>query len=116
MKNTLFFILLLIYLITKINSGFTNEERENLLKKYTKLITLTDTNDFYPLNKLYFHGDETITYDPIKVKEIIDKYNFPQNYNFIEAEKPKVHIKDQAQCGSCWLLLQQQLYLIDFIN
>ena len=101
MKNMLIFFLLLIFLVTIIKSGLTNEERKKFLKKYSKSITLTDTNDFYPLNKLYPNPDE-ITYDPVKVKEIIDKYNFPQNYNFIEAENAKVYVKDQNECGSCW--------------
>ena len=93
MKNMFIFFLLLIFLVTIIKSGLTNEERKKFLKKYSKSITHTDTNDFYPLNKLYRIPGETI-YDPVKVKEIIDKYNFPQNYNFIEAEKAKVYVKD----------------------
>ncbi len=99
MKNMLIFFLLLIFLVTIIKSGLTNEERKKFLKKYAKSITLTDTNDFYPLNKMYPILGET-TYDPVKVKEIIDKYNFPQNYNFIEAENAKVYVKDQNECGA----------------
>ena len=39
---------------------------------------------------------------PSKIKEIIKKYNFPENYNFIEETKPTIHIKDQGSCSSCW--------------
>ena len=102
MKYSLFLVLLLLFLITKINSGITEKERKKFLKKYAKLTTLIEAQAFYPLDKIYFNPGETITYDPAKVSEVIQKYNFPQNYNFIEAEKPQVHIKNQNSCGSCW--------------
>ena len=43
-----------------------------------------------------------IKYDPDKIKEIIKKNNFPENYNFIEELKPPVHIKDETYSQSGW--------------
>ena len=41
-------------------------------------------------------------YSPTKIKEIIDKYSFPESYNFIKDLNPPVHIKNQESCGCCW--------------
>ena len=94
-------LLILVLLITGIKLQLTEEERQRLYKKVTKRINFGEIKKKYnPLNSVYVRSD--ISYEPSKIKEIIDKNNFPQSYNFIDAEKPDVHIKDQENCGACW--------------
>ena len=91
---------IIIFFISKTQSELTNEQRKILLKKVTKFISIKDEQDF--LDTSDDISNNTITYNPSKIKEILKKYNFPESYNFIEEEKPTVHIKDQNDCGSCW--------------
>ena len=97
MKNEL--ILLLLLVISNIQSQLTQKERENLLKKYTKKIDRNNQNHLTPLK--YYVVPSEITYDSSKIREIIKKYNFPENYNFIEETNAPIHIKDQKYCGCC---------------
>ena len=99
MKNE--FILLFLLVISIIQSQLTQKERENLLKKYTKKIDRNNQNHLTPLKDYYVDPSE-ITYDSSKIREIIKKYNFPENYNFIEETNAPIHIKDQKNCGACW--------------
>ena len=101
MKNAILFLLLLELLISFIQSQLTKKERENLLNKYTKKIDKNFQSIFNRV-KSFFHNESYLTYEPSKIKEILDKYKFPQNYNFIEETNATVNIKDQVHCGSCW--------------
>ena len=97
----LIILLPLFFLFSGINSGLTEEERKALLKKVTKFVSFSSGNE--PLNQYYAKDNSyKMTYEASKIKEIIDKYDFPESYNFIDAESPTVHIKDQEDCGSCW--------------
>ena len=84
-----------------INSQITDQEKKNLIKEVYKRLNLTT-----PTNRLFrsteYNELHEQTYDPIKIKEIIEKYNFPEAYNFIEEINPPVHIKNQENCGCCW--------------
>ena len=96
MKSFILFVILFYF----VDSELTDEERKNLLNKVTKLVS-SEELIFAPL--LSNSGeDKIITYEPSKIKEIIDKYNFPSSYNFLEAEKISPVIKNQGNCGSCW--------------
>ena len=93
--------LLFILLIPNILSQLSDDERKELLNKYTKNLDFIKKNNFlFPLNSL--NKKEEITYELKKISEIIEKNKFPQNYNFIEDTKAPVHIKNQGSCGSCW--------------
>ena len=101
MKTFLNSLSILILLISKINLQLTDEEKQKLYNKVTKRIGFGEIRrKNKPLNSVYMRSE--ISYDPSKIKEIIDKNKFPQSYNFIDEEKPDVHIKDQESCGACW--------------
>ena len=103
MKNNLLFIIAFIFLIFQIHSRLTEEERRNLLNKLTKKISMKDIYESTKknLNEKYLR-DEGIPYDKEKIDEIIKKYDFPQNYNYLEDTKCPTVVKDQASCGCCW--------------
>ena len=77
----------------------SNEERNNLLKKVTKSISIESF--FRPLTSDEEESNGKIYYEASKIKEIIQKYKFPSSYNYIEQEKITPVIKDQANCGCC---------------
>ena len=101
MKKDFNIILLFLLLISYIQPQLTDTEREYLLKKYTKKIIINKKNHLTPFNSFYYEPSD-ITYESSKIKEIINKYNFPESYNFIEDTKASINIKDQKSCGSCW--------------
>ena len=100
MKNNIAF-LLFIDLLISIQSQMTSKERENLLKKYTKKIG-KDFESVFNKPTSFYHGKYHRTYDPSKIKKIIDKYKFPLNYNFFEETNCTPNIKNQDYCGACW--------------
>ena len=70
MKNNIAF-LLFIDLLISIQSQMTSKERENLLKKYTKKIG-KDFESVFNEPTSFYHGEYHRTYDPSKIKKIID--------------------------------------------
>ena len=95
MKAYIIYILILL-IIGEANSLLTKEKREELIKKFTKKITLDSIN----LEKSNLGG--SIKYENGKIQELLDEYNFPQSYNFFNKTGKKPIVKDQGQCGSCW--------------
>ena len=101
MKYFLNALSILILLISGIKSQLTDEEKQKLYKKVTKRISFDKIKSKYtPLNAVYERSN--INYEASKIRDIINKNNFPQSYNFIDEEKPEVNIKDQKSCGVCW--------------
>ena len=98
-KTVLIYFILLS--ISAIYSQITKEERKNLLKEiYKKLKINEERNILY--RSVEYEENSKNNYDIDKIKEIIEKYDFPETYNFIEDVNPPVHIKNQESCGCCW--------------
>ena len=93
--------LLFIELLASIQSQMTSKERENLLKKYARKIEKNFESAFNK-PKSFLHDTRYRVYDPSKIKQIIDKYNFPLNYNFFNETNCTPIIKNQEYCGACW--------------
>ena len=94
-------IFTLCLLILNINSLLPPEKREELWNKYLKRIN----PDSFQKGEDSFSADylgATYTYNVDKVNEILTKYNFPQNFNFLEEHNITAIIKDQKSCGCCW--------------
>lgn len=103
MIKSIIMCLFIILLVSEYYCQLTVEERNSLFKRYIKKISfdkfqVSNKNSYYSRGK----NISQITYEVSKIKGIIEKYNFPEKYNFIEEEKPNVHIKSQGSCGSCW--------------
>ena len=100
MKRHFVYYLFLTSLFYLALSQMTEEKRNYLLNKYMKKIDILKYNSFSPLNAIY--NREDMTYDPEKIKDIIESNGFPESYNFIEDKNPPINVKDQKSCGACW--------------
>ena len=82
----------------------TEEKRKYLFNKYAKKINLEKGNIADELKEKYYSKNlkDTIYYDPAKIKSIIEQYDFPSNYNYLEEKNITAIVKDQARCGCCW--------------
>ena len=96
---------ILLFSLSIIHAQKANEERKKSIDEVYKRLNLTlnkkrilDEYEEYPNYEEY--GE--INYNPNKIREIIEEYGFRDTYNFVEAVNAPKHIKDQADCGSCW--------------
>ena len=78
-----------LLLIFQVILKLPDVERQKLLEKYAKKISANNVNEL-----LYLQPDSGLKYDKSKIDEIIQKYNFPSEYNFIKATGVPVHIKN----------------------
>ena len=88
-----------LLLIFQVILKLPDVERQKLLEKYAKKISANNVNEL-----LYLQPDSGLKYDKSEIDEIIQKYNFPSEYNFIKATGAPVHIKNQQNCGCCWAI------------
>ena len=100
MKNVINFYLLILLLITQIHSQMTVEKRQSLINKVAKKLEIKQLDSFNSI-QFYNRGAKEIKYDPTKIKEIINKYSFPEKYNYFESNSNSI-IKNQGSCGGCW--------------
>ena len=95
---------ILLLLISKTNSLLPPEKREELLSKYTKKIS---AESLYPQEYSFTSNNlekNQLTFD-YKVEDVIgmlETYNFPQNFSFIEQHKINPNVKNQGKCHSGW--------------
>lgn len=97
-----FIVFLYIIFISKVLLKLPEEKRKNLLSKLTKIVSLENINQ---LEKEFYSNDfkdTKIEYDPQKIKNLMEEYQFPQEYNFLEDINATIRVKDQANCGCCW--------------
>ena len=96
------FYLVLFYLIIQVNLNLTSEKRQELLDKLTKKVNLKNEK-LLNLKSGQLKYIPTYHYTPEEIKEkILDKYDFPLDYNFFNATNCTKRIKAQGKCGSCW--------------
>ena len=73
-RVTLNFILLLMLLISSIQSQLSEKERKNLLEKIFKRHNPNDLEKWNLFSKANSDEEEEPKYNPEKIKEIINKY------------------------------------------
>ena len=96
------FLYCLILLLFEINCLLPPEKREELMRKYTKEIR---PDSFDPYEEDFSYDDSLkagYNYDVNKINEILTKYDFPLNFNFLEAHNITPIVKNQKKCGCCW--------------
>ena len=104
MKPNLISLIILLFLLFLINSKMSEEKRKYLLNKYAKKINLEKGDVADELKKKYYSKNlkDTINYDPAVIESIIEQYEFPSSYNYLEENNITAIVKDQAYCGCCW--------------
>ena len=105
--NKFYSSIFLFLLVIKINSLLPPEKRQELFNKYIKKLPQDkdiDINRMFNSKKFqYDYGDdETIPYDINKVNSILDQYDFPLDFNFLEEHNITANVKNQKGCGCCW--------------
>ena len=97
------FLSLNLFLILYAHSGMKNETKLLLTNKEINYMTfLEKLQSSYKVKDLYYNKNDSIEYDSKKIREIINKNNFPETYNFFEDTKVQKIVKNQGSCGSCW--------------
>jgi C1A family cysteine protease len=98
-------IFLFLFIITdQVHSKLSEEKRQNLLNKLTTKITLDNLDELKKM-RLDFESPsfkDGIDYDPARIEKIMEEYDFPKEYNFLEDTNATIHVKDQMSCGCCW--------------
>ena len=99
MKKIIFFFFLIICAYSEI----MKKDKFLFLSKTSNNLTFhKNVTSLNIIKELYEAQNDPFTYEIDKIKEVVNKYNFPENYNFFEATNVKKVIKDQGSCGSCW--------------
>ena len=81
--------IIIILLFFEINLKLLEKEKPKLFETISENNIQTD----------YINS---IEYNPKKIKEIIDKYNFPEHYNCTEETEEEIHPKNQGKCNYSW--------------
>ena len=99
MKLFPFFLFLILFYTT--NSKMAEEQRRYFLHKLTDKISPENIARglFKNEGENEYYG---IKYDKNKIDEIINKYDFTPNYNYLEEYNIEPIIKNQERCGCCW--------------
>ena len=102
MKSNIFFLVFLL-IINQVHLYLRGEQREELLAKLAKKVSLETNNLFYEYNDdLYEEGKfQQMTYDVKEILALMEQYNLPQSYNIFE-EGIEKDVKNQGSCGCCW--------------
>ena len=100
MKSYIFYFVFL-YLFIQANLKLSPEKREELLRKFTTTITSDRLEYIQP--QYEDQNSLTINYTVQDIEEkVLNKYQFPRNYDFFNETGCEKRVKDQGRCGSCW--------------
>ena len=102
MKRFIKLCYLLLLLKAYIKPEIITNQDNFFLNKNTFILSYKSKNLSYMVKEYYMSKNDTINYDPSRIKSILEKNNFPESYNFFKSTNVKKVVKDQGQCGSCW--------------
>ena len=103
MKSNAILFYLLLFIDKVINSSILTNQKNTFLNRlpYSLYKSKKVSNS---VKELYKIKNDTIIYDPSRIKSILEKNNFPEKYNFFESTNVTKIIKDQGKCGCCWTI------------
>ena len=92
----------IILLLTPTKAEMPKSEREIPLNKTRKSFLDKEKNN--PIKRLNLIDEEDFSfkYDNSKIKDILEQYNFTQNYSFIKEMKIEPKVIYQDTCESSW--------------
>ena len=92
-----FFIL--FFLIIGLDCNLPDDKRQELLERLTRKLDQNDNDNELDEDE---NQDNNINYNITMINEILEKYNFPKNFDFLTNNSITPKIKNQRDCGSCW--------------
>ena len=110
MKLSLFNIIFILA-FTQVHLNLRKEQREELLKKVSNKIIPTDDEQSKcgckDISSQYYEDFEeesfkALNYNVTEIKELMEKYNLPLEYNYFNDTSAEIIVKNQKKCGSCW--------------
>ena len=96
----IFIFFIFIFIIIGSDCNLTDDKRQELLERLTRKLDQNDNDNpqLYENENL----ENNINYNISIINEILEKYNFPRNFDFLKDNNIKPKIKNQRDCGSCW--------------
>ena len=93
-------LFLILFIISKVHLKLTEETRSKFLSKLTTKISLENLEDLEKLESKFTNNlkNSKIEYDPKQIEDLMNLYNFPAEYNFLEDINATVRVKNQARC------------------
>ena len=91
------------FIILEAYSILPDFKRQELLKKLKRINSINDFL-FEPSEETLYTKNlkNNIDYNITIINDILEKYDFPKNFNFLEKHQIKPKVKDQESCGGCW--------------
>jgi len=99
---TIFFLI-----IIQVQLNLRAEKRQELIDKLTTKISIIDIaqNPEEIEDDEYIFQDDTfqqMKYNLTYIRELLQKYNFPESYNYLNETGAEKIVKNQESCGCCW--------------
>jgi interferon gamma-inducible protein 30 len=103
MKNSILHFCILLLAICHVISKMSDKERQNLMNKLTRKIS-KENLEMIKSRKQHHYSQKlkSMDYSVEKINEILNTYDFQQNFSFFDDTTVTPVIKDQASCGCCW--------------
>ena len=107
MESYLLITFTFLCLIFESTALMTEEKRENLLGKLTRKISQENILEpkIKSLKANYYSktlSQLSMSYEIDDINDILEKYKFPKNFNYLEETSCPTVVKDQGRCGCCW--------------
>lgn len=102
-----FLIYICLLSIFPVNLRLSEEEREELYKKYVKEITFDNRDEFideYEEESFLQEKQDSLKYDKDEIRQLLKDHDFPESYDFRTAENITARVKNQGYCGCCWAM------------
>ena len=98
MKNIFLKLSMTLLTLIIISCKIPKQKLEYLQNKYFLKLSSKNLKTLRKTRNLQL----TVNYDSVKIKNVLDNNNFPNEYNFFDSTGAKKKVKDQKDCGSCW--------------
>ena len=97
-----YYLIYLVFSLTliKVNLLLREEERQQLLNKLAKKVSLDE--DFPEYQEDFNDDFKKMKYNVSEIQAHQKTYGLPENYNFFKDTGAEIIVKNQNSCGACW--------------